>query len=387
MDCPKCRHNQEDEIQCESCGIYFAKHRMQRERAQAQTNSKAKNTTEPSSKRAFPIALVAVVTVIVVAIAVFAMQRTTAVDSAAPPVVASNAVPMKTPEVAVPTKLKGIAAQLAKSNPPRNPIELARNATVFIKTEWGAVGSGFLVDATCRGITNRHVVNFDVAKTIERIHEDPEFQERYAKAKEALEFEVRQLKAVYVRLIEKQGSNSDLFALSSEITARQAELEGLPERVRLEMRKEIERDTRGMNQNAFTVMLIDGTEFKGVSAEFAEGMDLALFQLPAQHCPFLNHASSENLQQGERLYTIGSPSGLQYTVTSGIFSGFRTEGKRKTLQTDAPINPGNSGGPLVRENGEVVGINTAILRGTQGIGFAIPIERIYESFSALQEAD
>jgi S1-C subfamily serine protease len=73
-------------------------------------------------------------------------------------------------------------------------------------------------------------------------------------------------------------------------------------------------------------------------------------------------------------------------VTSGIFSGERGEGHERLLQTDAPINPGNSGGPLITENGEVIGINTLVLRGTQGIGFAIPIEAAFDDFAALRGA-
>jgi S1-C subfamily serine protease len=87
---------------------------------------------------------------------------------------------------------------------------------------------------------------------------------------------------------------------------------------------------------------------------------------------------------GERLYTIGNPSGLTDTVTSGVFSGQRGAGSQRLLQTDAPINPGNSGGPLVTESGRVVGINSMVMRGVQGIGFAIPIEAVYEEFFELR---
>jgi S1-C subfamily serine protease len=109
-----------------------------------------------------------------------------------------------------------------------------------------------------------------------------------------------------------------------------------------------------------------------------------MFQLPADNCPHLTTAESTRLAQGERLYTIGNPSGLTYSVTSGVFSGDRGSGDQRFLQTDAPINQGNSGGPLVTESGRVVGINTQTLSGTQGIGFAIPIEAVYREFTALR---
>jgi S1-C subfamily serine protease len=87
---------------------------------------------------------------------------------------------------------------------------------------------------------------------------------------------------------------------------------------------------------------------------------------------------------GDRLYTVGNPSGLAYTVTSGVFSGERGEGGERLLQTDAPINPGNSGGPLITADGQVVGINTSVARGLQGIGFAIPIETAFNEFFQLR---
>jgi serine protease Do len=95
--------------------------------------------------------------------------------------------------------------------------------------------------------------------------------------------------------------------------------------------------------------------------------------------PFAKLGDSGQLDTGDWVLTIGSPFGLEQTVSAGIISGKgRTlrKGKRtEFLQTDAAINPGNSGGPLVSLDGEVVGINTAIASssgGYQGIGFAVP---------------
>ena len=92
--------------------------------------------------------------------------------------------------------------------------------------------------------------------------------------------------------------------------------------------------------------------------------------------PFLPLGDSNDVQVGDWVLAIGSPFGLQATVTSGIVSAkARQIGAGPYddfLQTDAAINPGNSGGPLVNMRGEVIGINSAVVRGGSGIGFAIP---------------
>ena len=97
--------------------------------------------------------------------------------------------------------------------------------------------------------------------------------------------------------------------------------------------------------------------------------------------PFLRLGSSENLEVGEWVVAIGNPFGLSHTVTVGVVSALgRSIGAGpydEFIQTDASINPGNSGGPLINIEGEVIGINTAIISGNTGgnvgIGFAIPI--------------
>jgi S1-C subfamily serine protease len=159
----------------------------------------------------------------------------------------------------------------------------------------------------------------------------------------------------------------------------QAQLTDMPGQLGHEVSEKVEESGRA----GFTVSLIDGTEFRSLHARNAEQMDLALIQLPATHCPHVPVTRSDRVAQGERLFTIGNPSGLNYSVTSGVFSGQRIIGKQRYLQTDAPINPGNSGGPLLTEDGHVVGVNTMTLRGTQGIGFAIPIEAVFETFPGI----
>ncbi len=104
--------------------------------------------------------------------------------------------------------------------------------------------------------------------------------------------------------------------------------------------------------------------------------DLALLKIDAKNLPFLKFGDSDALQVGEWVLAIGNPFGLDHTVTSGIVSAkgrnIRSGAFDSFLQTDASINPGNSGGPLLNMNGDVIGINAAIIAGGQGIGFAIP---------------
>jgi serine protease Do len=106
--------------------------------------------------------------------------------------------------------------------------------------------------------------------------------------------------------------------------------------------------------------------------------DLALLKIKTgKDLPFLKLGDSDELKIGQWVVAIGSPFGLERTVTAGIVSAKgRVIGSGpydNFIQTDASINPGNSGGPLINMQGEVVGINTAIIAAGQGIGFAIPI--------------
>lgn len=120
-------------------------------------------------------------------------------------------------------------------------------------------------------------------------------------------------------------------------------------------------------------------------------MDLAVLKIEGKEFPTLPLGDSNKIRVGNWVIAIGSPFGLEDTVTIGVISAKERplEIDNRTfehlLQTDASINPGNSGGPLLNLNGEVIGINTAINAQAQGIGFAIPTSTVKEILDELIE--
>lgn len=138
------------------------------------------------------------------------------------------------------------------------------------------------------------------------------------------------------------------------------------------------------------VKLSDGREFKGELKGSDEKLDLALLKITAKdHLPVAALGDSDKIEIGEWVMAIGNPFGLSQTVTAGIISAQgRVIGSGPYddyIQTDASINPGNSGGPLFNAHGEVIGINTAIIAGGQGIGFAIPVNMAKNIIPMLKE--
>lgn len=130
-----------------------------------------------------------------------------------------------------------------------------------------------------------------------------------------------------------------------------------------------------------TVTLKDGRTIDGKVRGIDRVTDVAVIQVDEKNLPSIQLGNSDAIKPGEWAIAIGNPLGLDNSVTAGIVSA---TGRRSSqigasdkrvsyIQTDAAINPGNSGGPLLNSAGQVIGMNTAILRGTQGLGFAIPI--------------
>ena len=139
-----------------------------------------------------------------------------------------------------------------------------------------------------------------------------------------------------------------------------------------------------------TVRLQDERDFVGQVIGSDDSLDIALVKIEADApLPFVSLGDSDASQVGDWVVAIGNPFGLSHTVTVGIISAKgRVIGAGPYddfIQTDAAINPGNSGGPLFNLDGEVIGVNTAINRMAQGVGFSVPADEIKRSVEDLKE--
>ncbi len=144
--------------------------------------------------------------------------------------------------------------------------------------------------------------------------------------------------------------------------------------------------------NRVQVKLWDGREYEAERVAEAEHSDVALLRIkarPGEKFKAIKFAQDDDLLLGETVLAMGDPYGLGGSVSKGILSsknrrlppGNAPLDVEDWLQTDAAINPGNSGGPLVNLRGELIGLNVAMVRQAQGIGFAIPIKQVNEALS------
>src|SRR3984957_5054260 len=138
------------------------------------------------------------------------------------------------------------------------------------------------------------------------------------------------------------------------------------------------------NASEITVTLLDNRHFQAKVVGSDEGTDIAVLKAAEPHLTQMPLGDSSHLEVGDWVLAIGNPFGLKHTVTAGIVSalgrtGIHPHGYEDFIQTDASINPGNSGAALGNLNGQLIGINSAILSkdgGNIGIGFAIPVNMV-----------
>ena len=373
MRCPKCKHEQNNAVECESCGIIFERYR------QFQDKKKAKKIAEleraqSSGKVSKFFQLLLLVVAVAGSTYYFTGYRaadTEQVADVAP--VLQEVAALESPKIKSPPQ-KRVKPDSVPERSKYNTIEQARNATVSIETPWGT-GSGFFISKDYI-VTNKHVVEVDERKIID-------FKNKVLQSRRLIELEQQKI-ANLRRQLRQLPMGPSRSQLSIIIQERVQQLErALPQQREAEQR--LERLEDKVEPSSIKIILADGTEHVANYLLVSSDHDLALMSLYAAESHYLKKSPEKKaLHQGDKVFAIGSPVGLRHTVTSGIFSSYRRQGEDGSiyLQTDAAINPGNSGGPLIDENGYVWGVNTSILRNTEGIGFAIPMTTVYEEFGS-----
>ncbi len=384
--CPKCGHvSGRATSECGKCGVIYSRYVAikQKKQKEAEERKKSGASAEAQEKSGGRFSWLQMLVVVLITFGLTFYYFTNRKNNELPvavtvderePSVDSKIGVKKAPQLPEIAQNNQTAYQAAPTTQDvGDAIAHARQATVSIVTPIGT-GSGFFVNSSYI-VTNKHVVQPD-EKEIQRLRKEIEPR------KEILKLEKERL----LDLKKKLKSNISSKAkkeIRIIIKKRQEQLDEYEKNLNTWIER-LESMERFIDPADIKIVLEDGSKHSCRYLKVSRDNDLAVLATDIYDAVFLKKPDKEfQLRQGDKVYTVGSPVGLRNTVTSGVFSGYRinNETGKKYLQTDAPINPGNSGGPLIDENGEVHGINTMILLNTEGIGFAIPISKVYDEFS------
>lgn len=359
--CPKCSAVVRNQTECRKCGLLFEKYFQ----AEKKRSAEEQQRLSRSARRRYLLKLSG----LFIGVLLFLSVSVFALIAYHEPIITGSI-----------RAAHGVHGWLTQGEEERfhNPsdksfIDHARQATVSIRTPLGS-GSGFFVSPT-HVVTNKHVVdiNFDFFYS---------FKHRVEKVQKILELEAEKIKEMRKKWRQmKKGPTRTKLKL--ELEQREENYQRALENQRKNEDRLSDLEAK-IDSPVISVILYDGTEYQATYIEKSPEHDLALIHLFGIDNTYLEPApESESLQQGDTVYTVGSPAGLRNTVTAGIFSGYRWQSSNMYyLQTDAPINPGNSGGPLIDRFGQVLGVNTWRIRHSDGLGFSIPVGLVFDDFES-----
>jgi len=280
---------------------------------------------------------------------------------------------------------------------------------VSIKTDFGE-GSGFFCSDQGHILTNKHVVRPDPSAGLdesgqtlmERQRELGTIEANLNKSHRQLQLMKQDLEGYEQLIGNAPDDKTQSWArdarqrLSEHYRSEQERISSMERSVRT-LRTELKKSKRELGfkrsfataSSHFKIVLKDGTELPATLVKVSDVHDLALLKLDGYRTPFLRLDTSQSLSQGARVFAIGNPLGMQDAVTSGVITQIAPE----YLLTDAQVLPGSSGGPLIRESGEVIGINVSrkvaagAPRYSAGFGKAIPIALATDAFAAIFDSN
>jgi serine protease Do len=280
---------------------------------------------------------------------------------------------------------------------PATKIDEASLSVVTVETTGGS-GSGFFVTGDGYIVTNRHVVRPTTSSQSKDAEVQlAEWKQRLDNYKIDISDDEERLKDASNRIEENRafmasGRASESQKLQYKRYVDRYNLNKQRHEENVSQYRELERDYKkkksdfGFNSSIsnfsmkFTIVLKNGEKLKAKLVKVSKDYDLALLKLDNYATPFLTLAKRKYPKQGTRVYAIGSPFGISDSLTSGII----TKATKTHLFTDTQILPGNSGGPLINDEGEVLGVNSAVLaqnQNTDGLGLAVYAAHIRTEFS------